>query len=225
VAFHAADDHLLSDSVRNCSFIPLRGVLATGPLRVPVDPDGAHVLTGPDEPLPLRLDEISALLRSPAHALRTGISTSLEEMREGLHLWLVTHQPGVYTLWGGARVPDLFGWPDRSGARGTLCLMDSRSLVLLAWADESVGAGELVVLAPIGSDALAARARRLLADWQTAGRPTDNDLEIRSYAHGDDPKDAPDEHDVIVEQRWSRFFLNWTCRPARQSNGFIRRLF
>jgi protein-L-isoaspartate(D-aspartate) O-methyltransferase len=209
VAFSPAVDgeYLVSDSVRNCSFIPLRGVLAPGALRVPLDPEGARVLTGDEGPLPLELDEISRLLRAPAHAVPSGVWSTVEELRDGLHLWLVTHQPGVYTLWGGSRVRDLFGLPDGGGTRGTLCVMDSRGLVFLAWEADDQRAGELLLMTPAGGDALADRLQRLLTEWDTSGRPRDADLEIRAYPRARGVE--IEEGDVVVDQRWSRFVLNW----------------
>jgi protein-L-isoaspartate(D-aspartate) O-methyltransferase len=207
--FASAGDHLVSDSVRNCSFIPLRGLLASGTLRVPLDQHGARVLTGVDEPLPLAAEAIVALLRAPLRAWPSGVSTNLKELREGLHLWLVTHQRGICSLWGGKRVPDLFGAQDGTDIHGTLCVLDAglQSLALLAWADRSERAGELVIQAPTGADDLAGRMQHLLQQWAAAGRPMDGDLQIRAYPRGSCPLPAIDE--VVVEQRWSRFVLNW----------------
>jgi protein-L-isoaspartate(D-aspartate) O-methyltransferase len=207
VAFRSEDDHLVSDSVRNVSFIPLRGLLASGAPRVPLDPRGACVLTGIDEPLPMPAEAIGALLRAPARRWSSGISTSLKELREGLHLWLVTHQPGVGILWGGRRVPDLFGSLDGTEVHGTLCVLnaDPPSMATLAWADGR--AGELTVQAPAGAERLVARVRASMHAWHAAGRPMDADLRIRAYARGHGPPVALDE--VVVEQRWSRFVLSW----------------
>jgi protein-L-isoaspartate(D-aspartate) O-methyltransferase len=213
VAFRPADDHLVSDSVRNVSFIPLRGLLASGAPRVPLDPHGASILTGIDEPLPLAAEAIGALLRAPARRWSSGVSTSLKELREGLHLWLVTHQRGVGIVWGGRRVPDLFGSVEGTEVvHGTVCVLDADlpSVALLAWADASARAGELVIQAPVGADALVARVRHCIQAWHAAGRPMDDDLSIRAYARGRCPPPAADE--VVVEQRWSRFVLNWRRR-------------
>jgi protein-L-isoaspartate(D-aspartate) O-methyltransferase len=210
VAFTTDGDCLVSDSVRTCSFIPLRGVLASEVLRVPVDPRGARVLTGVDERLPLPAEAIDALLRARFRTWPSGVSTSLRELREGLHLWLVMHQPGVCILWGGARVPDLFGSYDGADGHGTLCVLDAglESLALLAWADTPERSGELVIQAPTGADALAIRVRDVLWAWHTAGRPMDGDLQIRAY-----PRRAAAlprvAGEVMLERRWSRLVLNW----------------
>jgi protein-L-isoaspartate(D-aspartate) O-methyltransferase len=207
VAFAQADDCLVAASPRACSFIPLRGVLGFGSMRVPLDRDGARMLTGADEPLPLSPETITTLLKAPGRVLASGVSASLEEMREGLHLWLVAHQPSVCTLWGGSRVPDLFGLQDR--VRGTLCIMDSKSesLVLLAWEDELERGGEVFIVTPAGAEPLAYRVQRLLQDWVAAGRPLDSDIEIRVYSR--DRGAQPGDDEVAVDQRWSRFILRW----------------
>jgi protein-L-isoaspartate(D-aspartate) O-methyltransferase len=208
VAFRSAADHLVSDSVRSCSFIPLRGLLASAASYVPAAPRGARVLTGLDEP-PMADDALAALLREPATARPSGVSTSLKELREGLHLWLITHLHGMYSVWGGGHVPDLFGSPDGTDIHGTLCLMDgnAQSLAMLAWADTGARAGELLIQAPGGAADVVERLRCGLQQWHAAGRPTDADLQIRAYPRGSGPPPKVDE--VVVERRWSRFVLNW----------------
>jgi protein-L-isoaspartate(D-aspartate) O-methyltransferase len=213
VAFTHADDHLVTDSVRNCAFIPLRGVLAGGSARVPLDDDGRRVLTGGEELLPLTVADIVALLKAPLRRWRTRILIGPQELREGLLLWLVTHQPGVYTLWGGPGVPDLFGLVDRAGVHGTLCCLNASGLALLAWANDVNGdgrAGELCVLAPAGSDALAEQVAETLKAWDAAGRPLDTQLEIRAYPRGTPAAITPAA--ITIDQRWTRFVLNWLSR-------------
>jgi protein-L-isoaspartate(D-aspartate) O-methyltransferase len=210
VAFRPAVDHLVSDSVWNCSFIPLRGMLASGSARVTLDPDSGLVLAGAEESLPLNPDDIGRLLRARVEAKSTGVRASREEVADGLPLWLAAHQPGVGSLWGGALVADLFGKSDRTGARGTLCVMDAQTLVLLAWKDEPERGGELALLTPVGGEHLAQRVQVTLSAWDAAGRPRDSDLRIRAVARGDDPCVEASAGDVVLEQRWSRFVLNWT---------------
>jgi protein-L-isoaspartate(D-aspartate) O-methyltransferase len=214
VAFAWQGDHLVSRSMRNCSFIPLRGLLSVGAPRIALDPQASRVLSGADEPLPLPVDAIAALLDAPLHVSPTGVWTSLEELREGLHLWLVAHLPNVYTLWGAGQVPDLFRLPERLAARGTLCFLDAvePGLALLAWADEFVRDGELSLLAPHGSQALADRVGRLLHAWATAGRPTDAQAEVRAYTRASAPTSAPGE--AAIDQRWTRFVVSWRQPPA-----------
>jgi protein-L-isoaspartate(D-aspartate) O-methyltransferase len=157
--------------------------------------------------LPLGARTIVELLQGPARAWPTGIATSLWEIRGGLHLWLVAHEPGLCTLWGDARVPDLFGLPDRVGARAALCLMDATSLVLLARPQQSAREGELVIVVPRGGVHLAERLQRTLDEWHAAGRPTDADLQIRAYPRGEAPSPQPGE--IKLDRRWTHFVLRW----------------
>jgi hypothetical protein len=212
VVFTPEDDYLVCRAPRGCSFIGLRGLLASGVQRVPLDADGAHVVSGGDETLTLSAEEVGALLRTPARALHSGVSTTFDQLREGLHLWFSAHQAGMCTLWGGRQVPDLFGLQD--SLRGTLCLMDSKNLVMLAWADEARREGELVVLAPRGGDALAEVALNTLREWDRRGRPMDAAAEIRAYPRTRSARAAnanPDE--VVLDQRWTRFVLTWRDHP------------
>ena len=214
VAFVIEGDHLVSRSLRNCSFIPLRGLLGIGSPRIALDPRGNRVLSGGEQPLPISLETIRELLDRPFGASQTGIATSVEELRDGLHLWLVAHQPDVYTLWGGSDVPDLFGLPDHLGARGTLCVIDgaNRCLVLLAWTDESARGGELTLLTHEGGEALATRLHGVVQQWAAAGRPTDAEVEIRAYPRGSAPPGQSGR--LVLDQRWTRFVLNWHQPPA-----------
>ncbi len=212
VVFTPEDDYLVCRAPRGCSFIGLRGLLASGVQRVPLDPDGAHVVSGGDETLTLSAEEVGALLRTPTRVLHSGVSTTFDQLREGLHLWFSAHQAGMCTLWGGAQVPDLFGLQD--SLRGTLCLMDETSLVLLAWAEEDRREGELVVLEPRGGEALAEVAVNLLREWDRRGRPMDAAAEIRAYprTRSATAKNAnPDA--VVLDQRWTRFVLTWRNQP------------
>jgi hypothetical protein len=126
----------------------------------------------------------------------------------------VAHDPDVYTLWSASGLPDLFGLGGRAGARGTLCLVDAElgGLALLAWSDESMLGGELCVLAPHGCDRLAHTLVEHLRGWVAAGRPLDDELEIRAYPRASAPPVA--EGDVAIDQRWTRFVLTWSA-PVR----------
>jgi hypothetical protein len=121
----------------------------------------------------------------------------------------VAHDPDVYTLWSASGLPDLFGLGGRAGARGTLCLVDAElgGLALLAWSDESLLGGELCVLAPSGCDRLADSLAGQVRAWVAAGRPLDDELEIRAYPRGSAP--SVGEGEVAIDQHWTRFVLAW----------------
>jgi protein-L-isoaspartate(D-aspartate) O-methyltransferase len=202
-------DRLVSTSLRNCSFISMRGLLSMSTPRVPQDADARWVLSSDDERLPLASEDIAELLSRPVRVCRTGLSISLDELRHALHLWLVAREPNLFTLWGGSRLVDLFGFGERAGLRGTLCLLDAAgpSVALLAWCDETVAGGELCVLASDSGLHLAERMQALLREWTELGRPSDAELEISAYPRASGPAPGPGE--VAIDQRWSRFILRW----------------
>jgi hypothetical protein len=180
---------------------------------LPLDEDGRWVLVADEDALPLTPEEIAVLLSRPLRAWPIGVAANLDEVRSGLHLWLVAHEPSIFTLWAGSQLPDLFGLAERAGAHGSLCLLDAGepSLALLAWADDSAGAGELSVLSARQDDAVAVRLRSLVNEWASRGRPMDTDVEVRACLHR--PVDGePGPNEVALDQRWTRFVLSWPNR-------------
>jgi protein-L-isoaspartate(D-aspartate) O-methyltransferase len=212
IAFRPAGNHFQSTSIRNCSFIPLRGLLAAGSTRLALDPEGSLVLVGSVDPPPLPVETIAALLQGSMRSRRSGVDAGLDELREGLHLWLAAHQPGLCTLWGGTAqlVPDLFGLGERTGTRGTLCVVDTTGVVLLAWTDETRRGGDLLLLAPPRAKALVDQVRGVLTAWVSRGRPNDQQLTVRAYPRGvmHQPHERGSDQ-VTIEQRWSSFDLSW----------------
>src|SRR5262249_20230125 len=154
--FEPQQDHLESVDLRTCYFIPLRGLLAAPTAQVPLGPNGAVSLFVSNT---TRLAEeqaaaVRAMFSRPSRLWPTGGLTNLEEVREGLHVWLVAHDPRVYTLWAEASlraVPDLFGVPDRF--RGTLCACSEDEAAVLGWTTETAREGELCVYAVDGEAA------------------------------------------------------------------------
>jgi protein-L-isoaspartate(D-aspartate) O-methyltransferase len=215
VAFYRDGEDLVSDSIKNCSFIPLRGLLGLSALRLPLDHESGLVLSSAIGPLPATPTAVAAMLRGPLQAVASGVRITADEFRDGLHLWMVSRQPGVATLWGGPPVPDLFGLWGRIGSRGTVCVLAPECVAVLAWGEDVINgghSGELIVLASPGGTALALTVVEVLRQWQAAGRPDDAALVIRASPRT--PKSGAPEPRVIIEQRWTRFALTWDQPPA-----------
>jgi protein-L-isoaspartate(D-aspartate) O-methyltransferase len=208
VAFEPAGDHLVSRGVGGCSFIPLRGALAMEPLRVPLDAEGAVTIGLPDDVASISPHSVLGLLRSADQAWATSVSAAPDEVRQGLQLWIAAHDAAVCSLWAEANtrvLPDLFGQAERF--RGTLGLLDERSLAVLAWRDEQVRHGELCVWAARGAAETALRLVRHVHAWAAHGRPLDAALRIRAF-----PRDVRAEGtvgEVAIPQRWTTFLLSW----------------
>jgi protein-L-isoaspartate(D-aspartate) O-methyltransferase len=208
---------LRGEALRTCGFVAVRGALANAPAptRPRVEAEAACMLDGQEDGEALSPEVVERLLARPMRWTASGISTSLDELRQGLQLWLVAHDARIFVLWSGAGMPDLFGLGERVGAHGTLCLLDSvqPNIALLAWADETKLGGDLCVVTPVGGEALGDELRALTAGWAEAGRPTDDDLRIRAYARTSAPEPSPME--VAIDRRWTRFILAWSQPRSR----------
>lgn len=208
------DACLVSRSLRACSFISLRGLLGGGSPRVPLDQDGSSVIVVDQEALSLYPQQITGLLSRPLRSVPTGVSASLDEMRAGIHLWLVAHEQNIVTVWAASRMPDLFGLAEQAGARGTIGLVDPREpgLALLAWSGSTAPGGELRTIAPVGSEAVAERLRSLVLEWSKSQRPTDQEATVLACLDASRNGHAGHGETTAIEQRWTRFELSWSSR-------------
>ena len=211
IAFVPENAHLVSTSLQACQFIPLRGVLAAPPVRVPISGDGAVGLVLPDDTPPLSAGALAEMFQQPRGVWSTGIAATHEDVRDALHLWLVAHDASVFTVWAdpAARaVPDLFGINERF--RGSLCALAADALAVLGWANEDRKCGELCVQAPPSASNTAERLRRLVREWHAAGRPRDVDLRVRAFPRAASTSLAQDA--AVIQERWTRFVLDWANR-------------
>ena len=208
VIFAPVNDHLVSTGVGSCSFIPLRGVLAMEPLRVPLDDEGVITIGLPDEVTSISPSAVLRLLEQATTAWSTGVSATPEDVRYGLQLWLAAHDAAVCSLWAdlSTRVlPNLFGHSERF--RGSVGLLDEGALAVLAWRDEPAHQGELCVWSAPAARRTAERLVQHICHWAERGRPTDVAVHIRAYPRETTPTIDTDE--VLLEQRWHRFVLGW----------------
>src|SRR5215510_4569086 len=219
VAFVRAEDELVSDSVKDCAFMRLRGAFAGPPTRVVLggSPDlRLHVR----DPLAVDAGAAHELLHGVAVDLPTGVKVTGHEVYGGLVLWLALREAG-------------FCWLEAVGAE-----VDARSVPPLfavagkyrsaAGVYEAGGAGfymrppgegfeaeaasrpfELYVRALGQGDGIARRLCRHAQAWDAAGRPGADGLRIRALPIDVAYQPAPNEY--VVEKRWTRLVLD---RPA-----------
>ena len=79
VAFDRIDDHLVSSSVNDCGFMPLRGDFAKPPDSIPLGPDPGLILSV-DDPGRVDADAVYGLLSDPTELRSTGIRVSPREV-------------------------------------------------------------------------------------------------------------------------------------------------
>jgi protein-L-isoaspartate(D-aspartate) O-methyltransferase len=221
-AFGPADGHLVSVSLEECLFMPLRGAFAGPPSRVRLGSAPELTLWVRD---PASVDPAAAngLVRGGARDHATGIRVTGREVYGGLILWLAVRETSFGWLEStgpgadAAPVPPLFG---QAGTfRSTAGLFEATGACVLMRPAEPPPRGdgdepfELLLRGLGDAGPLAGRLLRHVRAWDAAGRPATAGMTVRAY-----PVDAPYAaglDDVVIVKRWHRFVLSWPrSRPV-----------
>jgi protein-L-isoaspartate(D-aspartate) O-methyltransferase len=218
VAFERADGHLASVSVRDCGFMPVRGVLAEPDRIQPLGHD-TQLLLELGEPLVVDRDALYTALAGPSHQVPTGIDASAGDVLGGLSLWLALREPGIARLGTlGAREPHSLLPPliAVGGQVWTCALVGERALALLV-RGPTAPAGEsdrfdisVRGLGPGGRD-LAHRLAAHVRDWHAHGRPATDRLRIRAAPPGS--KVSPGV--AAIDKPHTRIIVDWQQRGLR----------
>ena len=219
VAFVRAEDQLVSDSVKDCAFMRLRGAFAGPPTRVCLG-GTPYLRIHVRDPLVVDADAAYAVLNGAAIDLPTGIKVTGREVYGGLVLWLALREPGCCWLEAvGAEsdaraVPPLFAIAGKyrsavgvfdAGAAGFYMRPPGDAFD----AEAASRPVELYVRALGQSDGIARRLCRHAQAWDAAGRPGADGLRIRALPIDVAFEPAVNEH--VIEKRWTRLVLD---RPA-----------
>jgi protein-L-isoaspartate(D-aspartate) O-methyltransferase len=221
VAFKHAGDHLTSVSVRDSTFMPLRGIFAAPEaitLGLGAEPGLTLVLDGL---APVDSDTIYKLLIGPSRDLPTPVEITRRDIRRWLNLWVALHEAG----WGwlnltGERaqrlsIPWLFSFRDPRQMCSTYILVGQTGLAVLMpptqFFDETEMhddfAFRLFVRSYGNDDATARHLIESIVAWDMEARPPNNWLHINVY-----PRErpyAPTYCGAVVEKRWTRMVLDW----------------
>jgi protein-L-isoaspartate(D-aspartate) O-methyltransferase len=120
IAWQRVNDHLESVSVVRCGFIRLRGAFADP---IPIRQIGLEppVFLGTAEHHVVDEDALTAALAEPGTDVPSGVRATLDEVSDGLSLWLPLHQPAMAWLSSIGAAADralalsLNPWTDLSG--------------------------------------------------------------------------------------------------------------
>jgi protein-L-isoaspartate(D-aspartate) O-methyltransferase len=219
VAFVRVEDQLVSDSVKDCAFMRLRGAFAGPPTRVVLG-GTPYLRIHVRDPLVVDPRAADDWLRGAAVDLPTGVKVTGREVYGGLVLWIALREPGFCWLEAAGSEADARSVPPLFVAVGKY-----RSAVGVF---EAGGAGfymrppgdafeaeaaprpfELYVRALGQGDGIARRLCRHAQVWDAAGRPGTDGLRIRALPIDIAYEPAATEH--VVEKRWTRLVLD---RPA-----------
>jgi protein-L-isoaspartate(D-aspartate) O-methyltransferase len=199
VAFERDGDHWTSRSTRPCGFMRMRGTFA-GPERVyKLSPTLTLTLPKARE---VDTNAVLAVLSEPPAALGTGAEPTMDEVFDGLGLWLAVREPrccAVSEVAGDDR-PLLSDAPLRMpDTVATVGILGDDGMALLGKAN-----GELTVHG-YGNASAADDLVAHVQDWDAAGRPGTEGLRIDAYPAG---VPCPDDG-VVLEKGECRLVLSW----------------
>ncbi len=231
VAFEPSGDCLVSISIKDCAFMPLRGAFAM------TVSDDRRVLLGPEPGLQLHLkgdddrvidaEGVYKLLTGPGRDLPTGVEVTPLEMGLRFFMWLGLHGPdpefgglGCSLLAEGEMatrgiVPYLFGFWGKHCSTGGLLREGSMAVWMRPpdqrprqqWVKDEPPF-ELFVRSYGPDEALARHLIEQVRGWDAAGRPPDQArLRIRAY-----PKETGDTRStdqVVIERQYTRLVIDW----------------
>jgi len=215
VAFERRDDHLVSVSVQDGVFMPLRGIDAVPQPHIPLG-GGRDLLLGVGTPRPVDADAVYVLLTGPYEDLPMRLRATAGELWGGVSLWLALHAPTMCSLvaTGDAAARTAVPSPlsTSPGYRASIGLLEEASLALVACSpDDTILSAEVpFALAVRNFGAGRGTAQRLvdlLHSWDEAGRPSSRGLRISAYAQK--PLPATDPSSQIIYKPRTHLMLDW----------------
>ncbi len=220
VAWTRADGYLRSVSVSDCGFMPMQGQMANADLRLAV-PGHAGVYVQAAPGVPVNPESIARALNASSQATPAQISATAREVFGSLRRWLAFGDPAAAMLTyvgtaeaaGASGVPAVLQYSVGSRVeRSSPCILGPAGLAVL---DLDVPAGEAephtalrLALRGYGqADQECGRLRKLLAAWDTAGRPATARLRIDAYPEGSERPLAAGE---VTAARHTTFIVTTT---------------
>lgn len=228
VAFEHDAGHLLSVSVKECLFMPLRGSFASPGRRVVLRPrPGLNLWVG--DRADVDAEATYALLSGPSVDVSAFTRVTAREVYGGVVPWVALHEPGFCWLEAegaaidASPVPRLFGAP--GGVCSTAGVLDGRGACFLmrppgeplpALEEGDPPRFELFVRG-VGDDGPTRRVLDRIAAWEARGRPGADGLRIRAFPIGVAHDPSPGE--IVVPKRWTRLVLDWPAQPDARASG------
>jgi protein-L-isoaspartate(D-aspartate) O-methyltransferase len=218
IAFDLVHDHLVSDSVRECAFIKLRGEFAESsehPIQVGPDPglellpaSGATHLPDPDV--------VYQWLLHPGPLWHTNVPIAPDQFYGGLELWLTLQEPDLHGLVAVGEiakrqlVPPLISVEDERHYVSTHIVCSQRGMAALTTPEQTGRTEQELQVRQFGvDDEPARRLVNAVRRWGAAGRPTGQTMRICAY-----PKDAKNipSGAFTIDKAWTRLVIDWPNR-------------
>lgn len=231
IAFERVDNHLESLSVKDCSFILLRGDFASifsKPIQLGPDPN--LTLESINESL-IDTNEVYDLLVGARKDWPANIEvTGWDVLIGSLWTWLSLLEPRICKMMARGDLvernilPPLIGIDGKQKLAGTVALLNENglaalmrppghSLVLLPFDKLFTGDQPFALFVrQFGSDdSVAQQLITQIQAWDAAGRPSFDQMRIRAY-----PKDSgyvSASGDFVIEKQWTKLIIEWPYAP------------
>jgi protein-L-isoaspartate(D-aspartate) O-methyltransferase len=212
-------DHLVSLSLRDCGFMPLRGELVGPERRIPLPGlPGVSVLV-PDA-REVDAEALARALAGPFEDRSTGLEVGAGALTS-LGRWLALRDPasahlgaqGTVEELATSPVPPLLEWPMPGGCqRLSVCLLGRAALAALTRPIASLAHGRLspLTVRAWGPQPEAGELARRLEDqalaWDRWGRPATERVRIAAYPKGSKVPDVPGS--VVVDTGHARLVVS-----------------
>jgi len=226
VAFVPAGDHLVSVAAQPYGFIPMRGAFAGVAVSVPLGPVPGLWLELADQRA-VDAKAVYTWLRGARRLHRTPVSVTVAEFFGGVNLWVALHENDSCALHTTGAVaaqgilPGLLGTTTLGPSYFTSGMRSDSGVCVLSGPPDHPPPRQRWPLRPVsdeqpfelwmcsfGSDlGLAERLMAHLAAWETAGRPTTQNLRIRAYRL--ENSYTPTTNEVLLQTAWTQFVLDW----------------
>lgn len=218
IAWHRVGDHLESVSVVRCGFMRLRGAFA-GPETFRQIGREPPVFLGAAEHYPVDEDGLSAALAQPGPDVASGVRATLDEVADGVSLWLALQEPAMAWVSSIGAAADralflgVYYAVRKPVGLGATALLGTDSLAALVRVDDEQPF-ELGAL-PLGPDGhrLAQRLVDHIHDWDTRGRPSTTGLHLSAYPRDCDAG-AIAAPRIVIDTRYHRLVLTWASSSS-----------
>ena len=222
---------LISQSVQECGFMPLRGAFAGPEVFTPLGTDSGLTIISPGA-LPAASDRILEWLLAGSERTGTGLLMTEADIYGSLTLWLDLQSGQMASLTIEAAPPPSGGWPcvfqrsAKSATCFTFLILTADGMAVLDGRDHStietsktaseLGPFELKVMGygPTGQQ-VTQTLLDLLTGWDRAGRPQSARLRVRVF--GPDYPYPLAAGETLVSKRWTKLVVDWPAEPATQA--------
>lgn len=216
VSFVKQDSHLLSQSIKNCGFMTLRGTMADTDWQdivlSPPDDDSSLILNLPAS-LSVDPQQIFAWLTHPPAKWPLEISVTMREAWRSLSFWLALCEPNICNLeavgdwYFQAHIPILYHFTPKKTPMGLsigIIAEDSLAFLTNQAENDTVMALEIYAYgAPTTAEQLAAH----IDAWHQADRPTSSQLQISALPSTATRPISPKT--IVLPKPFTTFVITW----------------